>query len=81
MVKCHPPPVFSMTPVINSSKVYASLGNKKLEPDGTEVELVPGFRVIVLTGPCPEIFKGGSNFGLLGYFRNKLIGLPVKKPV
>ena len=53
----------------------------QLEPDGTEVELVPGFRVIVLTGPCPEIFEGGSNFGLLGYFRNKLIGPPVKKTV
>ena len=33
---------------------------KKLEPDGTEVEVVPGFRVIVLTGPCPEIFEGGG---------------------
>ena len=32
----------------------------KLEPDGTEEELVPGFRVIVLTGPCPEIFEGGG---------------------
>ena len=55
----------------------------KLEPDGTEVELVPGFRVIVLTGLCPEIFErgGGSNFGFLGYFRNKLIGPPVKKTV
>ena len=53
---------------------------KELEPDSTEVELVPGFRVIVLTGRCPEIFEGGgSNFGLLGYFLNKLIGPPVKK--
>ena len=40
---------------------------------------MPGFRVIVLAGPWPEIFEGGSNFGLLGYFRNKVIGPPVKK--
>ena len=62
---------------------YVCMSLPKLEPDGTEVELVPGFRVIVFTGPCPEIFEGGGrwNFGLLGYFRNKLIGPPVKKTV
>ena len=40
----------------------------QLKPDGTEVELVPSFRVIVLTGPCPEIFEGGVEFWIAGVF-------------
>ena len=40
----------------------------ELEPAGTEVELVPGFRVIVLTGPCPGIFEGGVEFWIAGVF-------------
>ena len=47
---------------------FHDLNRSKLEPDGTEVELVPGFRVIVLTGPCPEIFEGGVEFWIAGVF-------------
>ena len=55
---------------------FSEIGNKpmralgKLEPDGTDVELVPGFRVIVLTSPCPEIFEGGGGveFWIAGVF-------------
>ena len=45
-----------------------SISLYKLEPDGTEVELVPSFRVIALTGPCPEIFEGGAEFWIAGVF-------------
>ena len=49
---------------------YVCMSLPKLEPDGTEVELVPGFRVIVFTGPCPEIFEGGGEveFWIAGVF-------------
>ena len=51
----------------------------KVEPDGTEVELVPGFRVIVLTGPCPEIFQGGVEFLIAGIFSKLVNWTPCEK--
>ena len=51
----------------------------KLEPDGTEVELVPGFRVIALTGPCPEIFEGGVEFWIARVFSKSVNWTPCKK--
>ena len=49
-------------------RLFPSASKCELEPDGTEVELVPGFRVIVLTDLCPEIFEGGRILDCWGIF-------------
>ena len=60
-----------------SSAIYPSSNNLLMVTDGLKTmgNVCPSG---VKAGPCTEFCEGGSTFGLLGYFRNKLIGHPVK---